>query len=106
MVLWDFKEIMLVDSMPHKTVITGDACASKIKRPSRKNYGRKATRSVVSSQVYSCIKVKESKCCHKKCGFDELNHPPPVQRLAGRPGGPGVRVRVGSKIFTSPYHPD
>jgi hypothetical protein len=45
--------------MPHKTVITGYSCASKIKRPPRKNEGR---------QEGACIKIKES---HKKCGFDE-----------------------------------
>jgi hypothetical protein len=37
MVLWDFEGILLMDYMPHKKMITGGACASEIKRPSRKN---------------------------------------------------------------------
>jgi hypothetical protein len=49
--------------MLHETVITGDACGLKIKRPSRKNYEGTQRGTVVSSQLYSCIKVKES---HKK----------------------------------------
>jgi hypothetical protein len=33
MVLWDFGEILLVDCLSHKTLLSGDACALEIKRP-------------------------------------------------------------------------
>ena len=83
---WDSEGVLLLELMPHKTIITGDSYASTMvalhENIEQKRRGKLSAGVLLLHDNAPTHKSRTSRAAIWKCGFVELKHPPYSPDLA------------------------